>query len=125
MIVWLSLPIVVLGYFGRDYLARAISPRDSSEIALIFAILSLGITFRMIYVILIRFYYAQKDIWSPLKATFASLTLNFFLAWWLSRLFQVAGLAWAAVLAVLLEVSVFVNNHGSPRPKSFQPPLLR
>ena len=110
MVIWLSVPIAILGYFCRDYLARAISPRDSSEIALIFAFLVFGILFRMIYLIFIRYYYAQKDIRSPLKATLAALIFNICLAWYLTGPagLGVVGLALAAVLSVILEVGVLL-----------------
>ena len=110
MMIWLSLPVVVISFFARDYLARIISPRDSSEIALILAFFCLGILFRMVYLIVSRFYYAQKDIRVTLKVTLVAILTNVLLAWWLSRpeRLGVVGLALAATLVALLEVLILV-----------------
>ena len=111
MMIWLSIPVVIVSFFGRDYLARIISPRDSNEIALILAFFCLGILFRMVYLIVARFYYAQKDIKVTLKVTLTAILTNIVLAWWLSRpeRLGVVGLALAATLVALLEVVILVG----------------
>ena len=111
MMIWLSIPIVVISFFGREYLARIISPRDSSEIALILAFFCLGILFRMVYLIVSRFYYAQKDIKVTLKVTVIAIVTNLVLAWWLSRPHRlgVVGLALSATLVSLLEVAILIG----------------
>ncbi len=111
MMIWLAIPIVVISFFGREYLARIISPRDSSEIALILAFFCLGILFRMVYLIVSRFYYAQKDIKITLKVTAIAIVTNLVLAWWLSRpdRLGVVGLALSATLVSLLEVGILVG----------------
>ena len=111
MMIWLAIPIVVISFFGREYLARIISPRDSSEIALILAFFCLGILFRMVYLIVSRFYYAQKDIKITLKVTAVAIVTNLILAWWLSRpdRLGVVGLALSATLVSLLEVGILIG----------------
>lgn len=111
MMIWLTIPVVIVSFFARDYLARIISPRDSNEIALILAFFCLGILFRMVYLIVTRFYYAQKDIKVTLKVTLIAILTNFFLAWWLSRpeRLGVVGLALAMTLVSLLEVAILIG----------------
>ena len=111
MMIWLAIPIVVISFFGREYLARIISPRDSSEIALILAFFCVGILFRMVYLIVSRFYYAQKDIKITLKVTAIAIVTNLVLAWWLSRpdRLGVVGLALSATLVSLLEVGILIG----------------
>lgn len=111
MMIWLAIPIVIVSFFGREYLARIISPRDTSEIALILAFFCLGILFRMVYLIVARFYYAQKDIKITLKVTAIAIVTNLVLAWWLSRpeRMGVVGLALSATLVSLLEVGILIG----------------
>src|SRR3989344_6263164 len=45
-IIWIILPIVVIGYFARGYFARLIFAKGSSEIAVIFGLLTGAIFFR-------------------------------------------------------------------------------
>jgi putative peptidoglycan lipid II flippase len=79
IIIWIVTPVVVVCFFGRAYLARMIFSRNAPEIAAIFGFLSGAIFFRTIYTIVSRYFYAQKDTWTPLIDSLLAITLNIFL----------------------------------------------
>jgi putative peptidoglycan lipid II flippase len=110
-IIWLMMPVVVVCYFGRGYLARIIFSNDAPEIALIFGFLTVAILFRTIYTIISRWFYAQKDTITPLAVSIIVITLNVFLAYTLSRpdSYGVAGLALAQSIVAMVEVVILVG----------------
>ena len=107
-IIWLTMPVVVVCYFGRGYLARIIFSNDAPEIALIFGFLSVAILFRTIYTIVSRWFYAQKDSKTPLFVSIFTISLNVFLAYSLTRPggYGVAGLAFAQSIVAAVEVLI-------------------
>jgi len=110
-IIWLMLPVVVVCYFGRGYLARMIFSKDAPEIALIFGFLTVAILFRTLYTIISRWFYAQKDTMTPLIVSIVVIMLNVFLAYTLSRpdSYGLAGLALAQSIVAMVEVLILVS----------------
>lgn len=108
--IWLTLPIIVFCFFSRGYLARLIFTNNNSEIALIFGFLTAAIFFRVLYSIISRWFYAQKDTRTPLIISLFTITLNIFLAYKLSQpgSYGVAGLALAQSLVAAAEVVVMM-----------------
>lgn len=106
--IWIAIPLVVISFFGRGYLARLIFARGSSEITAIFGFLCGAIFFRIIYAIISRYFYAQKDTWTPLGVSIFAIALNIYLAWQLSRpdRYGVAGLALAQTIVAASEVII-------------------
>jgi putative peptidoglycan lipid II flippase len=106
--IWLTIPVVIVSYFGRGYLARLIFAKDSSEIALIFGYLTMAIFFRIIYTIMSRWFYARKDTRTPLLVSIFTIALNIVLAAALSQhsSYGIAGLALSMSLASAAEVIV-------------------
>ncbi|MFA5004478.1 MAG: lipid II flippase MurJ [Candidatus Saccharimonadales bacterium] len=118
LIIWLVMPIVIISFFGRGYLARLIFSRNSSEIALVFGFLTVAIFFRTIYTIISRWFYAQKDTKTPLYVSIFTITFNVFLAYILTRPggYGIQGLALAqsivaAVEVVILAAIMLVRDH--------------
>ena len=109
-IIWITVPVVVITYFTRGYLARLIFARGSSEIGLILGYLSIAIFFRTIYSIISRWFYAQKDTITPLIVSFFAIAFNIFLAVVLSReeAYGIAGLAIAQSTVAFAEVMILV-----------------
>lgn len=107
-IIWITLPVVVVCYFCRGYLARLIFSRDAPEIALIFGFFVGAILFRTIYTLVSRWFYAQKDTRTPLFVSLFSIVINVFLAYVLSRptAYDVAGLAIAQSIVAAAEVLI-------------------
>jgi putative peptidoglycan lipid II flippase len=108
VIIWLALPVTVVAFFGRGYLVNFIYNGGDSLMASIFAILAVSILFRSIYFISARSFYAQQDTKTPLYISIFTIALNITLAVWLSLGvgMGVYGLAWAAVIVSVVEVSI-------------------
>jgi putative peptidoglycan lipid II flippase len=108
LIIWIALPVVVIGFFGRGYLARLIFSRNSRDIANIFGYLAIAILFRSIYAIMSRWFYAQKDTRTPLYVSVFTISFNILLAFLLTRPggYGLPGLALAQSIAAAAEVTI-------------------
>lgn len=106
--IWIAAPLVVICFFGRGYLARLIYAQGNQQIATIFGFLALAIFFRIIYAIISRWFYAQKDTHTPLIVSLFTIGLNIFLAVTLARpsAYGVEGLALAQSIVAAIEVFV-------------------
>ncbi len=118
LMIWISLPVVVISYFARGYLARLLFGNVSAEVALLFGFLSAAIFFRIIYTIISRYFYAQKDTRTPLMVSLFAIGLNILLVFNLSRpsSYGMAGLALSqsitsAVEVILLFTIMFIRDH--------------
>lgn len=110
-IIWLAMPVVVICFFGRGYLARMIFSNYAPDIALIFGFLTMAIFFRTVYAIVSRWFYAQKDSKTPLIVSIVAISLNIWLAYTLSRpdAYGVAGLALAQSIVAMVEVVILLG----------------
>ena len=108
--IWIALPVVVVCYFARAYFARLIFAKNAPEIALIFGYLAGAILFRIIFAIVSRWFYAQKDTRTPLIVSLFAITLNIYLAYTLSRpeSYGIAGLAMAQSIVAAFEVLILI-----------------
>jgi putative peptidoglycan lipid II flippase len=106
--IWISAPLAVICYFCRGYLARLIFARADGQIALIFGYLVVAIFFRIIYSIISRWFYAQKDTKTPLFVSIFTIALNIVLAYTLARpnAYGVEGLALAQSIVAAVEVFI-------------------
>ncbi|HSW74528.1 MAG TPA: lipid II flippase MurJ [Candidatus Saccharimonadales bacterium] len=106
--IWIAMPVVIICFFTRGYLARAIFAKGSTEIALIFGFLTVAIFFRTIYAIISRWFYAQKDSKTPLFVSVFTIALNVCLAAYLARpaTYGAAGLAMAQSIVAAVEVLI-------------------
>lgn len=104
LIIWLTLPIVVVSFFARGYLARLIFSQESNEISIIFGSLCVAILFRTLFALISRWFYAQKDTRTPLLVSVFVIFLNILLAYSLSKSYGVAGLAIAQSIVATIEV---------------------
>ncbi len=106
IIIWTALPVVVISYFCRGYLARLIFKRGAPEIALLFGLLTIAILFRIIYTLFSRYFYAHKDTFTPLMVSLFAIGLNIVLVFSLARpsSYGAAGLAIAQATVAAAEV---------------------
>jgi putative peptidoglycan lipid II flippase len=106
--IWISIPIVIVAYLSRGYLARIIFKEGSNEIALMFGLMAVAIFFRILYTIMSRWFYAQKDTKTPLFVSLFTIALNIVLAILLSRrsAYGAPGLAMAVSIAAAVEVVI-------------------
>lgn len=109
--IWIALPVVVVSYFARAYLARIIFARSNREIALIFGFLCIAIFFRILYTIISRYFYAYKDTKTPLYVSLFTIALNIFLAynWAKADAYGVVGLALAQSTVAAVEVIILLS----------------
>jgi len=106
--IWISAPLVITCYFARGYLARLIYTNGNQQIATVFGFLIVAIFFRIIYAIVSRWFYAQKDTRTPLFVSVFVIALNIFLAYTLSKpsAYGVSGLALAQSIVAAVEVCI-------------------
>src|SRR5690606_4136414 len=106
--IWITMPVVVVSYFARAYFARLIFSNSSPTIAVVFGFFAGAIFFRTIYAIISRWFYAQKDTWTPLYVSLFVIALNVYLAYVLSRpdAYGISGLAMAQSIVAAIEVII-------------------
>jgi putative peptidoglycan lipid II flippase len=106
VIIWITIPVVIVGFYARGYLARFIFSNNAPDIAVLFGFLSVAIFFRTIYSLISRWFYAQKDTWTPLIVSVFVILLNIILVYFLSKpsAYGLAGLALAQSLVATVEV---------------------
>lgn len=111
VMIWIAMPVVVVVYFARGYLARLIYAQGAPTIALILGFLTGAVFFRIIYALISRWYYAQKDNYTPLFVSVFAIALNIYLAYVLSRptAYGVTGLAMAQSIVGATEVGILVS----------------
>jgi len=108
--IWITMPVVVVSYFARGYLARLIFGDVAPRVALIFGYLTVSILFRIIYSMLSRYFYAYKDTKTPLYVSIFAIGLNIILAFNLARpdSYGIAGLALAQSIVAACEVVILL-----------------
>lgn len=108
LMIWIAMPVVVVSYFARGYLARLLFGDVAPEVALIFGYLSIAILFRIIYTIVSRYFYAQQDTKTPLFVSLFAIGLNIILAYTLARhsSYGIVGLALAQSITTTVEVAI-------------------
>lgn len=106
--IWLTTPVVIIAYFARGYLARLIFGDVAPQVALIFGYLVAAIFFRIIFAMVSRYFYAQKDTRTPLFVSIFAIGLNIFLAFQLARpeSYGISGLALAQSIVAATEVAM-------------------
>lgn len=112
--IWATMPVLVISFFCRAYLARLLFGQVSKPVATIFGYLVVAIFFRIMYSIISRFFYAQKDTKTPLLVSIFAIALNIVLAFHLARPladggYDIAGLAMAQSLVAAAEVAILVT----------------
>ncbi|MBA3757347.1 virulence factor MviN [Candidatus Saccharibacteria bacterium] len=110
VMIWIILPLAVITFFARAYLARLIFKNIAPDIALILGFFVGAIIFRTIYAIISRYFYAYKDTRTPLFVSLFAIALNIYLAFTLSRpsSYGLTGLAMAQSIVAAFEVVVLV-----------------
>lgn len=108
IMIWILMPVIVIAYFARGYLARMIYGDLAPEVALIFGFLAVAIFFRSVYAMISRYFYAQKDNVTPLVISVLAIALNIYLAFTLARedSYGISGLALAQSITAGTEVFI-------------------
>lgn len=108
VIIWLSMPVATVAFFGRGYLVNFIKNGGDSLMAGLLGILVVAILFRSIYHIAARSFYAQQDTKTPLYISIFAIGLNILLAIWFTMELGMGayGLAWAQSIVAFIEVMI-------------------
>lgn len=108
--IWITMPTIVICFFCRAYLARLLFGQAAPQVALVFGYLTVAIFFRIVYSIVSRYFYAQKDTRTPLYVSVFAIALNILLAFNLAKpdAYGLAGLAMAQSLVALAEVMILL-----------------
>ena len=106
IMIWIAMPVSVLSYFTRGYMARLLYGGAARDVAQIFGYLSLAIFCRIIYTMLSRYFYAQKDTKTPLFVSLFAIGLNIILVIQLAKpsAYGMTGLAMAQSIVAFVEV---------------------
>ncbi len=106
LMIWIAMPVTVVAYFARGYLARLLFSTAAPQVSLIFGYLAAAIFFRIIYTIVSRYFYAQKDTKTPLIVSLFAIALNIILVFNLAKptAYGMAGLALAQSITAAVEV---------------------
>lgn len=125
-IIWITMPVIVICYFARAYLARLIYGDVAPQVALVFGFLAVAIFFRIIYSMLSRYFYAHKDTKTPLLVSIFAIGFNIFLAFTLSRpeAYGISGLAIAQSIVAASEVIILTSIILYRDRKIFQPAFV-
>ncbi|HET7528728.1 MAG TPA: lipid II flippase MurJ [Candidatus Saccharimonadales bacterium] len=108
-IIWIVIPVIVVTFFTRGYLARLIFKNPQSQIAEALGFLTGAIFFRTIYSLISRWFYSQKDTRTPLFVSLFAIALNIYLAFTLVKVTgDVSGLAMAQSLVAAAEVIILL-----------------
>ena len=110
VIIWLTLPVTVVAFFGRGYLVSFIKNGGDVLMSGILGILAISILFSSIFQIAARSFYAQQDTKTPLYISFVAIALNIILAVWftLGLGMGVYGLAWAVSIVSIVQVIILL-----------------
>lgn len=108
VMIWIAMPVAVITFFARGYLARLSFGKVNADVAVILGFLSIAIFARIIYTILSRYFYAQKDTTTPLLVSLFVIALNIFLVFNIAKdgSYGVAGLALAQSIAAAAEIVI-------------------
>ncbi len=108
LVIWFSLPAVMVTFLMRGYLVRIITREGNAEIAALVGVFAWVILFRALYHVLSRSFYAQQDTKTPLYISMFAITLNIILAVWWARpeQFGLVGLPLAQLVAASLEALI-------------------
>ncbi len=106
--IWMAMPVAVICFFTRGYLARIIFTQSSDNIATIFGFLTVFIFFAVLYTIISRWFYSHKDTKTPLFVSIFIIIINISLVSTLGRPapngYGVSGLAISQSLSAMIEV---------------------
>lgn len=110
LVIWFSLPAVLVTFLMRGYLVRIIARDGNPQIAALLGVFAWVVLFRALYHVLSRSFYAQQDTKTPLYISLFAVTLNIILAIYLAQPSRmgVIGLPFAQLIASSIEALILV-----------------
>ncbi len=113
-IIWISLPVAVIAFFGRGYVTSFISNIGSSDsngtIASILGTLCLAVFARSVFHIASRGFYAYQDTKTPFVISIFAIGLTIILSVWFYFLgWGVDGLGFAQSIGAVVEIVILLH----------------
>ena len=109
VILWFAIPAATIAFFMRGYLVRLLVGGGNLIISQILGWFVVSIVFRAIFHSITRAFYAQQDTKTPLYVSFATVGLNIVLAFTLTKLYGIVGLAMAQSAVAVFEVAILLR----------------
>lgn len=108
LVIWFALPAITVTFLMRGYLVRILTGDGEATIAAVLGIFAWAITFRALYHVLSRAFYAQQDTMTPLYISIFAITLNIGLAIWLAQpsRYGILGLPLAQAIVAIVESTI-------------------
>jgi putative peptidoglycan lipid II flippase len=108
VMIWLAMPVTIICFFARGYLARMIFAQNAPEISLLFGFLAVAIFAGTLYTLLSRWFYAHKDTKTPLFVSIFTITFDIILVSILAKpgAYGATGLAITQSIVALTEVII-------------------
>ena len=103
LILFLAIPAALFALMARGYIVRLLYGFGDATTANTLGWFAGTIVFSSLFMLVSRVYYAMQDTRTPLYLSLASIPLNIFLSYILSRSYGVVGLAMSASLVAALE----------------------
>ena len=112
-IIWISLPVAVIAFFGRGYVVSFISNIGNNDsngtMASILGTLCLAIFARSVFHIASRGFYAYQDTKTPLIVSVFAIGVTVVLSVWFYLIgWGVDGLGWAQSIGAILEIIILL-----------------
>ena len=112
-IIWISLPVAIIAYFGRGYVTSFISNIGNNDsngtISSILGTLCIAIFARSIFHIASRGFYACQDTKTPFLVSIIAIGFTIILSIWFYSLgWGVDGLGWAQSIGAMLEIIILL-----------------
>ena len=106
LVIWLIMPIAVISFFARGYVASFIVNGGNAMIAQLLGVLCVSIVCSSIYQILVRAFYANQDTKTPLLISLVSVSVMIALAVILTRFtgLGVFGIVFARAISAIIEI---------------------
>lgn len=108
-IIWISLPIAAIAYFGRGYVVSFIKNGGDPLIASVLGTLVIAIFARSVFHIASRGFYARQDTKTPFIVSIVAVGLSTLLAVFFTMAgFGPEGLGYAQSIGALLEIVILI-----------------
>ncbi|HEY2003752.1 MAG TPA: murein biosynthesis integral membrane protein MurJ [Candidatus Saccharimonadia bacterium] len=105
LILFLSIPSALFAVVARGYIVRLLYGFGDRATASTLGWFAGTIIFTSLFMLVSRVYYSMQNTKTPLKLSLASIPLNIFLSFLLSRHYGVVGLAMSASIVAILETT--------------------
>ncbi len=129
VLIWISLPVIIVAYFGRGYIVRLLVADGNAIIADLLGLLVMAIFFRGIFHLVSRSFYAQQDTKTPFFVSVFAILLNIALAVYLvlpwGANLGIYGLAVAQSIVAVFEVLTLIYILSRRFPGLFEPEFFR